>query len=190
MDRREALKKMAVGGATVVGASVVLSNVAFADGGTIGSRPPVSAPTATFAKVSSAVSNINYSFPISTCPFFTPTNARLDIGVSITSITPAPSTTTGTVAPYSLGTSTGNVAPRTGTVTITWSVGTTRTVTLQFDARYVCRSRPGAPAVAWRCGSWQKTFTVNDSNGSLNSETPMTLVGNIAQCDSPAPTGP
>ena len=34
MDRREALKKMAVGGVTIVGASSVLSSTAFADGGT------------------------------------------------------------------------------------------------------------------------------------------------------------
>jgi hypothetical protein len=39
MDRREALKKMAAGGATVVGASTILSNVAFANGGTPGCAP-------------------------------------------------------------------------------------------------------------------------------------------------------
>lgn len=38
MDRREALKKMAVGGATVVGASVVLTNTAFSDSGTVRCR--------------------------------------------------------------------------------------------------------------------------------------------------------
>ena len=38
MDRRDALKKMAAGGATVVGASVVLSNLAFADSGTVKCR--------------------------------------------------------------------------------------------------------------------------------------------------------
>ena len=47
MDRREALKKMAVGGASVVGASVVLSNVAFADSGTTKCRHPYAAATFT-----------------------------------------------------------------------------------------------------------------------------------------------
>ena len=36
MDRREALKKMAVGGATLVGASAVMTNLAFADSGSPG----------------------------------------------------------------------------------------------------------------------------------------------------------
>ena len=38
MDRRDALKKMAAGGTAVVGASVVLSTLAFADSGTVKCR--------------------------------------------------------------------------------------------------------------------------------------------------------
>ena len=38
MDRRDALKKLGMGGATVVGASMVVSSPAFADSGTINCR--------------------------------------------------------------------------------------------------------------------------------------------------------
>ena len=39
MDRREALKKMAATGVVVSGASAIASSTAFADGGTVNSRP-------------------------------------------------------------------------------------------------------------------------------------------------------
>ena len=74
MDRREALKKMAVGGASVVGASVVLSNVAFADSGTTKCRHPYATPafftavlTRPFFVFGNAVVTVG-GIPVAACP--------------------------------------------------------------------------------------------------------------------------
>jgi hypothetical protein len=165
MDRRDALKKLGMGGATVVGASMVISSPALADGGSVTSRPTV--PTPTFNFPTTNLPNVGtYTFPAANCTYSSPgpATARIDYSIRATGGTVTPSQAAGT---YEIGLTGGNPS---GVTTQDLSVDITGgggggTVTVTIDVRYVCRepggTSPGVPA--WRCSSWTHAFSRSGS---------------------------
>ena len=189
MDRRDALKKMAAGGATIVGASMVLSSVAFADGGTKNSRPTGTAggtsPTLTAALTTSkSTRTINTlavdATPAGACPFGSPTTPRKEFAWSIVA-----GTTSGTIT----GTAFGALASATATdVGGPTGSGWSGTFTVRLTIRWVCDQRPTGVTAAWVCQSFAALVTTSTAggNGSV-SIGPTTQDGTPVNCDSPVP---
>ena len=111
MDRRDALKKLSMGGAAVVGASVVISSPAFAAGGSNDSRPGVAALTVTLSKnpTSNDKAEGSVSIPARPCPFGTIQPARIDYGISASGTSLGPFV--GGVATYTTPTAPATLEP-------------------------------------------------------------------------------
>ncbi len=163
MDRREALKKMAAGGATVVGASMVLSNVAFADKGTP-KKQGTNIPLATDLVVTFVSSANQKSF---------------DSAISVPNSWSCPAGSTKRVDTYLTGSNAGYTVSNTGAsyvntrTAIITTVSTTNnaafplgntTIVLQFYARFVCVSASNA----WNCFLYTVTYVVNNPGGGNN----------------------
>lgn len=200
MDRREALKKMAVSGATVVGASVVLSNVAFADGGTVNCRPSgLPSPTITLT------------------PSATNTNAKTAVPVasSVASVAAAtcPTCKSGVTPVASVQYRWTVDSPATGMGMYADNAGVTRldtsfqsslttpayirntaggtlggTYTVRLTVRWICTN---STSKAWSCKHWIVTFTYSTAGGNDGTVSAVSATttgsGNSAACDSPTP---
>lgn len=188
VDRREALKKLAAGGAVAAGATAVMTSTSFADGGTRKSIPaPVATPIATVTRLGSTV-NCSLGIAVATCPFqtgLTPTTtARVDsaiAGVSLAGGTLAPPANTW-------------VSPRNPLVAAVTSIpgnGNNVTIELRFDFRSVCDSRPTGATAAWRCQSFLVTITTGSGGGSGTAvSSTIAVAASPASCDTPAPSAP
>ena len=169
MDRREALKKMAVGGATVVGASVVLSNVAFADGGTVNSRPTGIAggsvsflPATTTSKNTRTVAATLTAIPAGLCPYGTPSTPRREYAWSLVPGTEIGASISGTTFSTTLSTQ-----------TISSLNVLNGTFTVRLTIRWVCDQQPTGATAAWRCRSFTLVITT-DTSGANGTVTPST----------------
>lgn len=205
MDRREALKKMAVSGATVVGTSAVVSGVAFADGGSrVNCRPT----PATASSLTPSVSGSGKNY-IS----ITPTVATF----SALACPEACSTGTGTVQyRYELTTATAGVALFTassggsvvssafssaaGSITVPQvfirntgggNLSTPSTYTVRLTVRYVCTV---GTKKYWSCRAYTVVVSYvsgTGANGDISATPPVNSTtgppDNSASCDSPAP---
>lgn len=194
MDRREALRKLAMG-TVVVGASTqVLTRPAFADGGTLSYRPTSlpSAPTIT-ASLSGSRRSINMTLAVpsgGSCLTTSggPSTPRRDTAYSA-SLVGGAFPTSFTVAQNTWVNNRTSITTR-GTITNAgtgnrWTAG--QQVTVRFYIRYVCRGSAAGRA-AWVCRSYQTTLTIT-STSTINNSGFTTTTG-LASCDSPAPTAP
>ncbi len=156
MDRREALKKLGVGGVAVAGTSLVLSSPAFAFTGPtfIGTPAPI---TFTLTKTGSSTATLAASgFPAGTCP------------ASASPTTPSQGTPSYTWQTANT-TGTGTAVSRTGP----WVSGgtVTATVTVIYTCTYTGGSAP-------RPYQWSTTFTSSGAGNSGNFTTG-TIVGPV-----------
>jgi hypothetical protein len=172
MDRRDALKKLGMGGATVVGASMVVSSQAFADGGSISSRPTVPAAGVTYVRTSNSAGRFDLSFGAFSCLFGSLPTARIEYGVTRT----AGTATLAETAAYVVS-SAGSAS-----ATVDWSTGLS--VTFRIDLRYVCRDAGGA--AAWSCRSDSWSFTSN-GGGNISTQAGPTSATVPDTCDSSPP---
>jgi hypothetical protein len=183
MDRREALKKLAVGGATAAGLTAVMTSTAFANGGTINSIPPGSPlQSATATRLGGTVTcTLGISPP--TCPFGTPTTARVDSAFALTPIGAA------TASPAE-NTWVASRNPLAVTVTGLPGDGDNLSIVIRFDFRSVCDSRPNGATAAWRCQSFDVTIATGGGGASSNVIILVTTAVASApgSCDSPAPS--
>lgn len=187
MDRRQALRRLAAGGAVVGTTSTVMSTVAFADGGTVACRPAAPAATPTFALSSNASSvRIQVSgLGTTTCPgcaggsvvpvvqnlwtldaASAPLIVRNGSGTTITNVWQSPADNDVRVRRADLGALTN---PTSFTIRVTY--------------RWVCRGVTGA---AWACRSWTQSIVYTGTATALG---PVTLSG-IGNCDAVAPANP
>jgi hypothetical protein len=202
MDRRDALKKLGMGGAAVVGASAVMTSPAFADGGSVACRSTPNLPTTL-----SAVVNIKAAVAISTtrttfaaagcgCGDYTATAQRR------WEATAAGGTPVGIYTAATAGTL---LSPNFGTastsVTIPSTVYMRKTAggnlgadnyTVDLTVRHLCR-RAAAPArVSWSCQRYRVTFAWNTSgqDGTITTSTSSTIgpPDTTDACNAPAPT--
>lgn len=183
MDRRDALKKLGMGGATMVGASAIMSAPVFADGGSTSSRPGTDAPTITLTRLNNDAASGSISIARLPCPFGTINPSRIDYGVSAT--TSSGTTFTGAVAAYSTAPT---ISPPPPFAAVSLPIGvawgsTPRSVTITVAVRWVCREA-NSTNLAWSCGTWTRTITAN-SGGTL-SPGAVQLVPNSSNC--PVPT--
>jgi hypothetical protein len=164
MDRREALKKLAIGGATVAGASVVISSPAFASGGSNGSQPGVAAPIVTLTKNPTSNDKAAGTVTISSraCPVGNVDPARLDYGITEFASSSLLSFA-GAVTPYTTASGSSVADP----ISLEWSQQTNRSITIEVSARWVCREADNTN-LAWSCGVWRYTFTAN-SGGTVSA---------------------
>lgn len=206
MDRREALKKMAVGGATAIGASAVLSSVAFADGGSKPTcRPtPATSSTLTAAITGSGKSWISITPSVST---FTPAACP---GVPCKAATASVqyrwelvSSTAG--GPYSLWNASSGGSIVSGfsadsTVSVTAPVVyirnttgtgnlTSATYVVRLTVRHICTA---GTRKYWSCQAYNLSVpysTAGGADGTLSATTQTNQAApfNNASCDSPTP---
>jgi hypothetical protein len=179
MDRRDALKKLGMGGAAAIGASMMISSPALAAGGSNNSQPGVGTLTVALSKNPTnndkAVGSV--SIPARPCPFGSTNPARIDYGISgsgtsllefvggVTTYTsPTPPVSNPFVAPISL----------------TWSQQTGRSVTVRVNVRWVCLEANDTD-FAWSCQTWDYPFTANNG-GTVSAGTPVLI---SSTCDAP-----
>jgi hypothetical protein len=177
VDRREALKKMAAGGVTVIGASAVISSSVFADGGSPGSQPTNCATFPTAPWTTDNGITITMTAAATTCPVdFTPTTeysyavnnslvVRSDATPS-TVLTQSSFTTTSTVRVTSSG----------STVAIT---GSPTGVTVTVIARRKCTN---GSRVGWCCELFSYTGNYTSTNTKWNNLN----LGNLTQQAKPS----
>ena len=207
MDRREALKKLAVGGATAAGVTAVMTSTIFADGGTVSCQPtalPTPSPALSLTAfitdtgggglgkdavriTSNTTSLVNAVCGV--CHSVTPTQV-VQYRWTVDTF-PA-----GAVSIVNAATGTGNIisgvfqAPMTHPVYLRNSSGSGNLpagdYSVRLTVRWVCTS--GAKK-AWACRHWIGTFTYSSSgpNGTVTSTATASGSGNSAACDSPAP---
>jgi hypothetical protein len=184
VNRRDALKRLALAGAVATTGPLLVSSPAFADGGTTGSRP-VGVPSAPTVGVTTAVAGsfylLNLAVTGATCPFGSPTTARVQRFYTVAS-NPLPVT----LSPAAGTTYVTGFAPGLTVFAYNFAgIPTGTLVTLQLHVRWVCDNRTGG--AAWICRSWEiplqfdgTTFVV----GTITSVTPP------AVCDTPPPAAP
>jgi hypothetical protein len=141
MDRREALKKIGVGGAAAIGASLIISSPAFAF-----DAPGVTGVPATFtlAKASNNTATLSATgFPTGTCPTSATNNGDIPTqgAPSYTWITPANPLGTGALVTRGDG---------------NWK--NRDVVTATVTVAYTCQYTTGQST---RSYSWSQTFTAN-----------------------------
>jgi hypothetical protein len=189
VDRREALKKMAAGGVTVIGASAVMSNMAFADFGSANCTPQ-GTQTLVFGNVTESASStkqINFTLSVSgggTCTFGPALGPRLDTEYVITGV--SGNTVSSTTVAQSAW-----VEGRTSittTITMQSSMKANDTITIRFDTRAVCKAS-GTTGACWKCVSQQAIYTFAGAAGAKAFGTPSGAVA-PGSCDSPEPTRP
>lgn len=180
MNRRDALKRLALAGAVATTGPLLMSSPAFADGGTTGSRPVgvPSAPTVTVNQfLAGRFYRLNLSVTGATCPFGTPATARVERFYTVVAnplplgLSPGPGTT------YGLGSGIGFF------VYDFAGIPTGTQLTVQFHARWVCDNRTGG--AAWTCRSWEIPLQFDGATfqiGTITSVTPP------PSCDSPPPS--
>lgn len=177
MDRREALKKMAAGGATVVGASVVLSNVAFADGGTPRNRG-TGIPSTVSVTASGLPNQKSFTSTITVPSGFSclsPRTTRVDTYLTVIS------------NPNNFLVSNTGTAYTNGRSALTFTVDNgaafpvpTSTITVRFFARFVCVGATNA----WSCYSWDIVYTITNPNNGNNIT--VTYVGETSRSSAPS----
>lgn len=195
MDRREALRKMAMGTVVAAAATQVITRPAFADGGTVSYRPTgvPSTPTVTVSLTNFIRDlNITLTAPVGgSCRTTSggPATPRIDTAytatTSIAGVTSSFTTAQGTFVNgrSSISTVGSLTSGRFGGFWFTGDV-----VTVRFFIRYVCRgSKPGR--AAWVCRSYETTVTVTGL-GTVSASGLVTYPPGIAACDSPAPSAP
>ena len=206
MDRREALQKLAAGGAVAIGGPAIVSSVAFADGGSKPScRPtPTSASTLTAAlnngnKDSLTITSSTTSFPVTSCPNCptTPGTATVQFRWQLIS---APSTETlwtaktgGASLTTAFSATSATAVAVTSPVFIRTASGigniSVGTYVARLTVRYVCTV---GTKKYWVCRAFQASVTFDvagGSDGTITGQTPTTVgpPDNSASCDSPAP---
>jgi hypothetical protein len=160
MDRREALKKIGVGGAAAVGASLVISSPAFAfDAPTVTGLPA----TFTLRKLSAATAELSATgFPAGTCPASATNTGDVPLQGAPSYTWTTPATPSGTGALVTRGG--GN-----------WKNGdvVTATVTVAYTCVYPTGQKP-------RSYRWSQTFTTdgggnggNFNGGGISGPTPV-----------------
>lgn len=169
MDRREALKKIGIGGAVAVGTTAVLSSPAFAytTATVTGTPSTFSCTTATKSTATAAASG----FPNGQCPASstnagdTPTQGTLTYAWSV-------DRTDGT----NLNSGSGTAISR-GSGTWDSSGQTTDTITVTIKRKYTCTYGTGS---AVRCVQWVRVFSAPVSGsawGTVSTSGPTTSTG-------------
>ncbi len=200
MDRREALKKLAAGGAVAAGATAVMTSTAYADGGTSGCRPtglPAPAVTLTPAITGLGKNAVQITSSISSVGLATCSSCKA--GVTPTQVVQYRWTVDGNSLVSIFGVSTGGTAisggfqsSLTNPVFLRNTSGTgnlgSATYTVRLTARWVCTN---GPKKAWACRHWTVTFTFDTGgggDGTLSGVGATTAgSGNSSACDSPTP---
>lgn len=144
MDRREALKKMAVGGVTVAGASVVMTSPAFAFTSPTPPLQPLITPTGNGTNVLT----ITLAPGLGSCPG-SATSSMVD-GTARSNFAAGTNITANTFS-----------GPSATSFTVTRGNGSASSFTFRYRARYVC-NYPGGSQFA--CRNW--TVTVAGTSGN------------------------
>lgn len=180
MDRRDALKKLGMGGTTLVGASIVISSPAFADGGSATCRPsPAIANTLTPSVLGGSKERVRVTSSATTftaatcgCGGWTRTvQRRWQLAGPTTTIGLYTATTGGTALSSGFS-SPGTTVSVESPVYVRDSGGghlAAGAYTVNLTVRHVCRQ--GAQ-VAWSCQRYRLAFsfaTGGGSDGSLSS---------------------
>ena len=203
VDRREALKKLAVGGATAAGLTAVMTSTSFADGGTVSCQPtlPSSLPVTLTPSVAGgkkdAVSLASSIAGVAnaTCPTCTPPTAPTQtVQYRWTVDSPAgfgiyTAPTGGTRIDTGFGSLTTPVWVR---LIAGGNIGSSTPITTRLTARWICTN--GA-RTAWACRHWTVTFvflTSGGNDGELGPAgspiiTQASGNGNSSACDTPTP---
>ncbi len=207
MDRREALKKLAVGGATAAGVTAVMRSTTFADGGTVSCQPtalPTPSPALSLTAFVTDTGGGGLGKNAVRITSNTTTLANAVCGVCH-GVTPTQAVqyrwTVDTfpagalVSIFNAATGTGNISgafqtPMTHPVYLRNSSGSGNLpvgpYSIRLTVRWVCTS--GARK-AWACRHWIGTFTYSGSgsNGAVTATATVPGSGDSAACDSPAP---
>jgi hypothetical protein len=182
VNRRDALKRLALAGAVATTGPLLVSSPAFADGGTTGSRPVgvPSAPTVTVSQILAGwLYQLNLSVTGATCPFGTPGSANVQRFYTVVSNPAGLSLFPGPTTVYANGTS---ISP----AMAKWpSIPTGTPLTVRFHVRWVCDNRTGG--AAWICRSWEIPLQFDGTTFVVGT---ITSVSPPAVCDTPPPPAP
>jgi hypothetical protein len=162
MDRREALKKMAVGGATVVGASTVMSSVAFANPGTANCAASASVALSYSTTGNTAAITVSVTGVSCPCPPGNPSSPQVTYNLS----SPALGTWLSAI------TSTTNVLTMPMPNNPPLGVGYPYTRSWTVLVRVRCLDRNGQPVCATFEASGTTTKTANGNNPTFTPASP------------------
>jgi hypothetical protein len=190
VDRREALKKMAVGGVTVIGASSVMSNMAFADGGSANCQPQGFPTDITGSVTITEVINdnnrdrfnINAAITPPACPAGFAPNSSPQYFWTVTGGT--------AVANDNMGPVSGSWVMNNGVRIVDSGSNTilsTGSYTVRLEYRYVCSD---GSRNCWRCVGWQISFdwtNIDGPGGGFNMGIPTATTVGSPNCDSVVP---
>ena len=201
MDRREALKKLAVGGVTAAGVTAVMTSTAFGDGGTANCRPTnvsTANPTLTtnvtgLAKSAVRVISSLASLAVATCNVCHAGTTPVSSIQYRWTIDSAPVGTN--VGMYDAATLGNRIDTAFQTTLITnaylRNVGggdlTSGSYSIRLTARWICTNNTRK---AWVCRHWILPLTFITGGGANGTVTPGVQVngsGSSTACDSPAP---
>jgi hypothetical protein len=178
------MKMIAVGGATVVGASAVISTPAFADGGSNSARVSVPSPVrGTTSNVTATGFDLEITFPNANCPVGGGAAKREFDVVRVDS---------STVGAEVTGPGVGGRVTTSGTESFSfvWGTDPNPVVRIGIRLRYTCPDFQTG-LVAWACNRWAMTATRGASPDFTPTFSSEGFTNNpTGWCNDPLPTLP